>query len=105
MCYVPQWASDSAYWNDPPPGYGNGYQSFYPMTAGALTDYEAFAEHLATALKGEVLGYEAFDEPNLWPYIYPQRTAADPWFAARRVPEVPQGLRGRHKGRRPSPPG
>ena len=83
MCYVPQWASDSAYWDDPPPGYSNGYQRFYPMAAGALTDYEAFAEHLATTLKGEVLGYEAFDEPNLWPYIYPQRTVADPWFAAR----------------------
>ena len=83
MCYVPQWASDSTYWDDPPPGYGNGYQSFYPMKAAALADYRAFARHLSTALKGDVLGYEAFDEPNLWPYIYPQRTATDPWFAAR----------------------
>jgi hypothetical protein len=83
MCYVPQWASDSTYWDDPLPGYSNGYQSFYPMKAAALADYQAFANHLATVLKGEVLGYEAFDEPNLWPYIYPQRTARDPWFAAR----------------------
>ena len=24
MCYVPEWASDSAYWDDPPAGYANG---------------------------------------------------------------------------------
>ena len=30
----------------------------------------------------KVLGYEAYNEPNLWPYIYPQRTAADASFAA-----------------------
>ena len=83
MDYVPKWASDTRYWDDPPPGYSNGYQTFYPMAAGARVDYQAFARHLATKLKGEVLGYEAFNEPNLWPHLYPQRTDSDPWFAAR----------------------
>jgi hypothetical protein len=82
MAGVPKWASDSGYWDHPPTGYADGYQPFYPMTTGALANYEAFAKHLATVLKGEVLGYEAYNEPNLWPYIYPQRSDRDPWFAA-----------------------
>jgi hypothetical protein len=82
MCYVPKWASDSGYWDDPPPGYSQGYQDFYPMTNSALASYQAFAKHLAAALAGQVLGYEAYCEPNLWPYIYPQRTDSDPSFAA-----------------------
>ena len=78
---VPQWASNPGFWNYPPPGYGSGYQSFYPMAAGALADYEAFARHLSSTLSGEVLGYEAYSEPNLWAHIYPQRTGDDPWFS------------------------
>jgi hypothetical protein len=82
MCYVPEWASDSGYWDDPPPGYSEGYQDFYPMSQSALADYQAFAQHLAASLAGKVLGYEAWNEPNLWPYIYPQRTGGDRWFSA-----------------------
>lgn len=83
MDFVPKWASDPAYWSDPPaPSYGTGYQEFYPMTQAALADYQAFARHLSTALAGEVLGYEAYNEPNLWVHLYPQRTDTDPRFAA-----------------------
>ena len=78
----PKSPSASPRWrNYPPPGYGSGYQSFYPMAAGALADYEAFARHLSSTLSGEVLGYEAYSEPNLWAHIYPQRTGDDPWFS------------------------
>ncbi|HMK93110.1 MAG TPA: cellulase family glycosylhydrolase [Thermoleophilia bacterium] len=82
--HVPRWASDSAFWNDPPSSAYSGYQVFYPIREGALDNYSAFATHLAKALKGVVLGYEAFNEPNLWTNLYPQRTAGDHAFAAHR---------------------
>lgn len=80
---VPKWASDSSYWTQPAPNGGTGYRSFYPMTKVALTDFGAFAAHLATALQGEVLGYEPYNEPNLWTDFFPQRTKSDSRFAAR----------------------
>jgi hypothetical protein len=52
------------------------------MKHSALADYQAFAEHLSSELKGQVLGYEAYNEPNLWAYLYPQRTPADHSFSA-----------------------
>jgi hypothetical protein len=51
------------------------------MKHSALADYQDFAEHLSSELKGQVLGYEAYSEPNLWVHIFPQRTAADPDFS------------------------
>ena len=80
VVYVPRWASDSSYWGSLQ-GF-SGYQSFYPVAAGSLDDLGDFAGHLATLLKGEVLGYEIWNEPNLWPYIFPQRTSDDLEFAA-----------------------
>jgi hypothetical protein len=82
MVYLtPKWASDQSFWNQPPPGYANGFQAFYPIDSSAMDDFQAFATHLATLLKGQVLGYECWNEPNLWPYIYPQTTSSDPYFA------------------------
>ena len=80
MDHVPQWASDASYWGDLR-GYG-GYQPFYPMKTSALGDYQAFAKHLSGELQGQVLGYEAYSEPNLWVHLFPQRTADDPSFSA-----------------------
>ncbi len=80
--YVPRWASDKSYWSDPPASGYSGYQSFYPVAQASLGDLGAFTRHVAELLKDEVLGYECWDEPNLWSYIYPQRTATDGEFAA-----------------------
>jgi Cellulase (glycosyl hydrolase family 5) len=82
ILYVPRWASDKSYWSHPPAASYSGYQWFYPVAAGSLDDLGAFSGHVAALLRGEVLGYECWNEPNLWPYIYPQRTAADNEFAA-----------------------
>jgi hypothetical protein len=82
IVWVPRWASAATYWGDPPSSQYSGYQPFYPVAAAHLDDLGAFAEHVATLLQGDVLGYECWDEPNLWPYLYPQRTSSDPEFAA-----------------------
>ena len=82
--HVPRWASDSAFWDDPPSSAYSGYQPFYPIRESALDDYTAFATHLATLLKGTVMGYEAYNEPNLWTNLYPQRTKGDAFFSVHR---------------------
>ena len=69
MDFVPKWASDTSYWGDL--GF-TGYQKFYPMKQAALARYQDFAEHLSGELKGDVLGYEAYNEPNLWSHLGPQ---------------------------------
>jgi hypothetical protein len=81
VCYTPKWASDQSFWDNPPPGYAAGYQNFYPIDPSAMDDFQAFMTHLVTLLQGQVFGYECWDEPNLWPYIYPQTTNSDPYFA------------------------
>jgi hypothetical protein len=81
--YVPRWASDTSYWDSPPGGIPAGYSVRYPMRDGALDDMGATAEMLATRYAGLVKAYECWNEPNLWPYIYPQRTASDEYFGAR----------------------
>jgi len=78
---TPRWASDSSWWNNPPPTYATGYHSFFPMDAAALPDWERFAEHLATLLNGEVFAYECWNEPNLWAFLYPQQANGDGYFA------------------------
>jgi polysaccharide biosynthesis protein PslG len=82
-CYVPRWASDSSFWDDPPPGVASGYRSFYPIRDDALDDYAGFAELLATRYAGRIDGLECWNEPNLWGYLYPQRVAGDADFGAR----------------------
>ena len=82
-CYLPGWATDRYWWSHPPGGYAQGPQVFYPIRDGALKDYRDLAEFLARRYKGKAQALECWNEPNLWPYIYPQRTANDPYFAAR----------------------
>ena len=77
---VPKWASDSSFWgtfNGRP-----GYHGFYPIADTALDDLQRFATHLSTLLKGQVLAYECWNEPNLWAFLYPQRARGDRLFAA-----------------------
>jgi hypothetical protein len=82
-CYLPAWASDRYWWSHPPAGYAEGPQAFYPIRDGALGDYRDLAGFLARRYKGKAQALECWNEPNLWPYIYPQLTAGDPYFAAR----------------------
>ena len=79
---VPEWASDSSYWSLPPPGTPAGYAPRYPMTQAALPRFEAFAKFLARRYAGRVQTLECWNEPNLWVFLYPQRTRTDPDFAA-----------------------
>lgn len=82
-CYMPKWASDQRFWDDPPTGYKSGYQSFYPIRSGALVNYRRLGAMLAKRYGGRVHALECWNEPNLWGYIYPQRTAGDRYFGAR----------------------
>ena len=68
--------------------YTGKYYLFYPMRTDRLDDYRLFAEHLARRLAGRVMAYECWNEPNLWTYFYPQRTASDGLFAAHRYVEM-----------------
>jgi len=83
FCYVPRWASDPSYWKSPPGGMPAGYSVAYPMRDDALDDMRATAQMLAARYAGRVTAYECWNEPNLWGYLYPQRTANDEHFAAR----------------------
>jgi Cellulase (glycosyl hydrolase family 5) len=83
--YTPRWASDRTFWSHPPPTYSKGvYRDFYPIAPAHLPDFGRFTLKLAQLLQGDVFGYECWNEPNLWPWIYPQRTAGDPHFAVTR---------------------
>ncbi len=85
VCKTPRWASDRSLWRRPVTGDRAGvYHSYYPPSVDALDGFRAFAQHLSTTLQGRVLGYSCWVEPNLWEYVYPQRTMADPAFAAHR---------------------
>ena len=82
---TPRWASDRDLWAHPVQGDAAGvYHAYYPPSVDALDDFRAFAQHLSTMLQGNVLGYSCWVEPNLWTYLYPQRTTSDPAFAAHR---------------------
>ena len=82
-CSLPAWASDQYWWAHPPTGFPEGYQPFYPINDGALIDFSRLGEFLATHFRGRVQALECWNEPNLWPYLYPQRTRSDEYFAAR----------------------
>jgi hypothetical protein len=81
--HTPKWASNSAYWNSPPAGLAKGYQNFYVMKRANLPDFQAFARHVATYFGTDVAAYECWNEPNLWNFMYPQRTTTDSIFAVR----------------------
>lgn len=80
---TPRWASDQSFWGQPPRSLPEGYAPRYPMRDDALDDFGATAAMLAARYRGLVTAYECWNEPNLWPYLYPQRTADDEHFAAR----------------------
>jgi hypothetical protein len=80
---VPEWASDATFWDAPPRGVPRGYQSYYPMKTTALADFTALAELLARRYRGGIQALECWNEPNLWNYLYPQRTATQADFGAR----------------------
>jgi len=81
---VPRWASDQEFWNDPPfEQIAPGYQPYYPMRGGALSDFRRFAHHLAARFKDKVAWYECWCEPNNWTYLYPQQCDGDKDFGPR----------------------
>jgi len=82
-CYVPAWATRSYWWTHPPAGFAEGPQPFYPIRDGALKDYARLGKFLARRFRGSVQALECGNEPNLWMFLYPQRTTDDPFFAAR----------------------
>ena len=73
--YPPPWAQDRSF--TVPEG------GSYPMRDGALDDFGRLGEFLASHFSGRVRAIECWNEPNLWLFLYPQRTANDPYFAAR----------------------
>jgi hypothetical protein len=87
VCLTPQWASDSAYWDEPPFGRGE-YSSNVVPRVGAVDDFGAFAGMLATRFKGRVFAYECWNEPNIWVFFYPQVVDGDDDFAATRYTQL-----------------
>jgi Cellulase (glycosyl hydrolase family 5) len=85
---VPKWASNQTLWKSPPPDFGfkkGIYYYFYaPRTdADTMLQYRNFAEHIATEFQGEVFAYEAWNEANIFWFLYPQRTAKDGYLGVR----------------------
>ncbi|HEY5474053.1 MAG TPA: hypothetical protein VIK32_12800, partial [Candidatus Limnocylindrales bacterium] len=80
---MPTWAQNSYWWKHPPQSYAKGPQAFYAIRSGALDDYADLGQFLATHFAGRVQALECWNEPNLWSYVYPQRTAGDANYGAR----------------------
>ena len=78
---VPRWASDSSLWDDPPGTYPKGYRAFYAPKDTALDDFRAFCRQTAERFKERVYAYECWNEPNLWLFLYPQKTPTNGDFA------------------------
>ena len=72
-----------------------GHQPFYPASAQALPAFSDFAEHLARRYAGKVRAVEVWNEPNLWMFLYPQRTASDPLYGVHAYLRM---LKAFHKG-------
>ena len=85
----PHWASDRSLWSHPPPGEQPGvYQPCYPPALDALGELSGLMKHMAQTMQGQVHAYSCWVEPNLWTYLYPQRTASDSAFAAHRYTKI-----------------
>jgi hypothetical protein len=81
--HTPRWASNRTFWKNPPGGYRPGhYYAMYAMSRKYLPDFKTFAEHTAAYLGASVDSFECWNEPNLWAFIYPQKTISDPKYAA-----------------------
>lgn len=74
---VPKWASDPQFWNKT-----GGYQPRDAMSPKHLPDFKKFCQDVAAQFQGHVYAYEAWNEPNLAYYLYPQKTARNKNFAA-----------------------
>lgn len=80
LASTPDWAQERTWWTRPPAGYGDGPQPFYPVSSSALPAFSDFAEKLARRCAGTVHAVEVWNEPNLWMFLYPQRTSSDPLY-------------------------
>jgi hypothetical protein len=83
IVYAPSWAVNTSLLTTPPPGYTPGVA--YKFDAIDTTHLAAFGTFVRTVVHQfghAVFGYECWNEPNLWSYIYPQRTTGDSAFAA-----------------------
>jgi hypothetical protein len=80
---TPTWAGDRQWWDVAPRGYPAGPHSFTPIALAHLKDLARLGEWLAAHFRSRVSALECWNEPNLWPYLYPQRTESDAWFAPR----------------------
>ncbi len=80
---TPRWASNSTFWTSPPVGYPKGYRPFYVMNRANLPAFQAFAAHAATYFGTDVAAWQCWNEPNMWVYMYPQRTTTDSIYAVR----------------------
>jgi len=81
---TPEWASDESLWDSPPSGAKRGYHPRYPPAVDRLDDWQASVESLVGMFKGKVRWWECWNEPNIWGYLYPQKTRTDKQFSARR---------------------
>ncbi|MFA4966272.1 MAG: cellulase family glycosylhydrolase [Thermoleophilia bacterium] len=72
---APHWSQDTSYPGNPGVAY--------PIRTDALDDFGRLGEYLAAHFSGRVRAMEVWNEPNLWTFLYPQRTADDPYFGAR----------------------
>jgi hypothetical protein len=82
---VPQWAGNPALWKQPAPGYQkDAYQPFYAMNTGsplAMNGLKELGRFLASRYSGSVSKFEAWNEPNIWRGIYPQKLGSNRTFA------------------------
>jgi polysaccharide biosynthesis protein PslG len=83
IVYTPQWASDRSFWNKPLNGVPAGYRPGIAMDPAYLPALSDFAQMLATRYAGRVQAVEAWNEPNMFVYLSPQRTASDPHFGVK----------------------
>jgi polysaccharide biosynthesis protein PslG len=80
---TPAWAQEKSLWPHPPAGMDSGPHPFYPVSSEDRKSFGRLAEFLARRYAGRVQALECWNEPNLWTYLYPQRTAGDPYYGAR----------------------
>jgi hypothetical protein len=72
---LPSWAQDLS--------HGGFTGAAPPIRDDALDDFERLGEFVASHFSGRVRALECWNEPNLWTFLYPQRTADDPYFGPR----------------------
>ena len=93
---TPEWASDTSLWSKPAlPHDAKSYQSYFAPALSKMAAWQTTAEYLASTFGDLVTYWECWNEPNLWAYLYPQRTSKDALFAARRYAVM---LRSFYKG-------